>query len=364
MEWRGRGQQTIRPSMNDAAGATAAPPSLAGPRLSIIISNYNYGRFLDRAIESALGQREVTAEVIVVDDGSTDDSRERIARWADRVTVIQKPNEGQVSAYNAGFERAQGEFIIFLDADDYLDADAGKAVVDAFGPDVVKVHFRLRLVDSEGNDLGRTIPRKLDSGDLSGHLRERGTLYASAPGSGNAYRRSALSRLMPIAHNTVDRHGADLYTIYGISMLGNVQEVGESPLGAYRIHYSDQRALGFGNASQLHSREPESSCRRYEHMRSWLLQRLGPEYAISPELREFALEKQGFAAALFEGDNAYRARFMRGSTYLVTRLWPAIRRRPSATEQAGLTGWAVAALVLPHRLSKPLTRYVCNPNSR
>lgn len=350
--------------MNDVADATAVSSAPAGPRLSIIISNYNYGHFVDRAIESALDQVDVMTEVIVVDDGSTDDSRERIARWADRVTVIQKPNEGQVSAYNAGFEQSRGEYIIFLDADDYLDPHAGSTVVDAFAPDVVKVHFRLRLVDSEGNDLGRTIPRKLDSGDLSDYLRKRGTLYASAPGSGNAYRRSALSRLMPIAQNTVDRHGADLYTIYGISMLGKIQETGEAPLGAYRLHYADHRSLGFGNASQLHSREPESSCRRYDHMRSWLLQRLGPDYTILPDLREFALEKQGFAAALFDGDSAYRARLLRGGTYLVTRLWPAIRRRRSAKEQAGLTGWAVAALVLPHRLSEPLTRYVCNPNSR
>ena len=356
--------QLEQASTSGQASGQFEPLGHLRPQLSILISNYNYGRFVDRAIESALRQHGVTTEVIVVDDGSTDESRERIERWGDRITTVLKPNGGQVSAYNAGFARARGEYIIFLDADDYLDADAGSQVIQAFAPGVVKVHFRLRLVDGDGQPLGPAIPRKLDSGDLAYHLRVRGTLYASAPGSGNAYRRSALARLMPIAENTVDRHGADLYTIYGISVLGQIASAGMEPLGAYRMHHMDHSNLHFGNAAQEQSAEPESSCRRYAHMRTWLLDRLGPDYAISPELHDFSLEKQGFAKALF-GDNAnYSVRISRGGRYLVERLLPAIRRREHAVEQVGLAGWAVAALLLPRRYGEPVARYLCNPGSR
>src|SRR5215213_900396 len=88
------------------------------PLVSVIIDNYNYGRFLREAIDSALGQTYPRVEVIVVDDGSTDDSRAVIAAYGDRVVPVLKENGGQASAFNAGFAASRGELICFLDADD------------------------------------------------------------------------------------------------------------------------------------------------------------------------------------------------------------------------------------------------------
>ena len=87
---------------------------------SIIINNYNYGRFLADAIDSALSQTYPHVEVIVVDDGSTDSSRVIIGRYGDRITAVLKENGGQASAFNAGFRVSLGETIVFLDADDIL----------------------------------------------------------------------------------------------------------------------------------------------------------------------------------------------------------------------------------------------------
>ena len=84
---------------------------------SIIINNYNYGQFVGQAIESALEQTH-PAQVIAVDDGSTDDSREIIARFDSRVLPIFKPNGGQGSAMNDGFAMATGDIVLFLDSDD------------------------------------------------------------------------------------------------------------------------------------------------------------------------------------------------------------------------------------------------------
>src|SRR5713226_5859186 len=87
---------------------------------SIIVNNYNYGRFLKDAIDSALHQSYPGVEVIVVDDGSTDHSREIIASYGDRIIPVLKENGGQASAFNAGFSQSRGKVIFFLDSDDAM----------------------------------------------------------------------------------------------------------------------------------------------------------------------------------------------------------------------------------------------------
>src|SRR5215207_5228480 len=91
-----------------------------GRSVSVVVNNYNYERFLREAIDSALEQTYPHTEVVVVDDGSTDGSREVIAGYGEQVIPVLKENGGQASAFNAGFEASGGEVVIFLDADDYL----------------------------------------------------------------------------------------------------------------------------------------------------------------------------------------------------------------------------------------------------
>jgi glycosyltransferase involved in cell wall biosynthesis len=88
--------------------------------VSIIINNYNYDRFLPDAINSAINQTYPHTEIIVVDDGSTDNSRDIIAGYGQRIIPIFQPNSKQAAAFNSGFAKSKGDIIIFLDADDYL----------------------------------------------------------------------------------------------------------------------------------------------------------------------------------------------------------------------------------------------------
>jgi glycosyltransferase involved in cell wall biosynthesis len=96
------------------------------PRVSVLITNYNYAHFLRAAIDSALQQTYPVAEVIVVDDGSSDDSRAVIVAAAAATTAgrliipVLKENGGQGSAFNAGFARSSGDIVLLLDADDIL----------------------------------------------------------------------------------------------------------------------------------------------------------------------------------------------------------------------------------------------------
>lgn len=89
--------------------------------VSIVITNYNYAAYVGDAIESCLAQRVAPDEIIVVDDGSTDNSREVIERYAGRVTALYGTNQGVAHARNAGIEAATQPFIVCLDADDMLD---------------------------------------------------------------------------------------------------------------------------------------------------------------------------------------------------------------------------------------------------
>src|SRR5690242_6951979 len=140
------------------------------PLVSVVVNNYNYGSFLKDAIDSALAQTHRNTEVIVVDDGSTDDSRAIIAAYGDRVVPVLKENGGQASAFNSGLARSRGEVVLFLDADDMLLPTAVEHALPSFrDPAVAKVQWALWEVDEEGRRTGKMQP----SGELAeGNLRE------------------------------------------------------------------------------------------------------------------------------------------------------------------------------------------------
>lgn len=93
------------------------------PLVSVVVAVFNYGRYIDEALTSIFDQPYRPIEVIVVDDGSTDDSADRADRYPG-VTVIRQPNRGVSAARNAGVAVATGEFVAFLDADDVMTAAA------------------------------------------------------------------------------------------------------------------------------------------------------------------------------------------------------------------------------------------------
>jgi glycosyltransferase involved in cell wall biosynthesis len=333
-------------------------------KVSIVICNYNYERYLDGAIRSALWQEHPDTEVIVVDDGSTDGSREVLEKWGAAIRVVYKANEGQVSAYNAGFALVTGDIVLFLDSDDCLDPTACTRVVQAFRPGITKVHFRLRLVDENGAALGTSIPSRLAAGNLGDQLRFAGQLYDSSPGSGNAYRVAALRRLMPIVEDARDRHGADFFAIYGTSLLGGVAVAGDGPLGSYRVHRRQATDdLVFGNANPaLH--EPQRMYARYARLRRWVRERLGEGFDLAPVAANFSLEKQGYALAIFNA-GTYLGGLRAGAPLLATNVLPAIGlRRDPWVKRVLLAGWALGVLVLPRKAGLPLARFVCNPASR
>src|SRR5438128_2226574 len=126
-----------------------ATPARRRSRVSIIVTNHNYAEFLPHALHSALQQRGPEVEVIVVDDGSTDSSRDVIASFGDRVRPCLQDNQGQKGAFNTGLAAATGDIVMFLDSDDELTPGTAAAVAAAFAahPEAGRVLFRLAVVD-------------------------------------------------------------------------------------------------------------------------------------------------------------------------------------------------------------------------
>lgn len=96
----------------------------AYPRFSIVVNNYNYGNFIEEAIDSALRQMEPPDELVVVDDGSTDGSQDILHRYqlTHGIKLIEQKNQGQLRAVRRGFAAATGDVIVMLDSDDsFLD---------------------------------------------------------------------------------------------------------------------------------------------------------------------------------------------------------------------------------------------------
>lgn len=216
------------------------PHATAGPFVSIIIDNYNYGRFLREAIDSALAQTYGALEVIVVDDGSTDDSLAIIRAYGDRIIPVLQQNGGQAAAFNAGFTRSRGDLIIFLDADDVLRPDVVQRVSRTYQaqPGVAKIMYRMEVIDADSLRVGVLKPAAhlpLRSGDLRQHVLAFPFDMTWLATSGNAFSARVLRQIFPIPAQAYGRIGADWYLAHLTPLFGPViclAEVG----AAYRVH--------------------------------------------------------------------------------------------------------------------------------
>ncbi len=206
------------------------------PLVSIVINNFNYGRFLQQSIDSALAQTHSRTEVIVVDDCSTDGSREIIQARGDTVVpVLRATNGGQGAAINDGFRAVQGEIVIFLDADDYLYPEAARRVAEHWKRGTSKLQYRLHIVDAEGRKIALHPPPDvaLHTGDVTPRLTAVGR-YPCPVTSGNAWSAAVLKRILPVPEDEF-RLCADGYLVTVAPFHGPVISLDE-PLGAYRVH--------------------------------------------------------------------------------------------------------------------------------
>ena len=272
---------------------------MKAPFFTVLIDTYNYGGFIEDAVASALGQNfpAEEREILVVDDGSTDDTQERLQKFGEAIRCFRKPNGGQASAFNFGFEQARGEVIALLDADDvWLPEKLGR-VYEAFErhSGAGMVYHRVHLWDG-----ARDISEDTYFTAVSGRVTENKSALLRYPMVGTsclAFRREALQKLLPVPESL--RFQADAYLTALIIFVAEVAAVPEF-LGKYRLHGAN---LFQANAERVSRRQLERRMSVREalisEIENWLKKQ--GEDVDSPEIHAYlkqwvkAQESDGFA---------------------------------------------------------------------
>lgn len=324
--------------------------------VAIVINNYNYARFLPDAIGSAAGQTHPRTRLVVVDDGSTDDSRAVIERHAAVIDeVLLKENGGQASAINLGFEHCEGDIVMFLDADDVLRPDAAARVAAAFAadPGLAKCQSPTEVIDVDGRPTGEIKPAAhlpLPNGDLRAAELAAPFDQTWMAMSANAFRVDALRQVMPMPPKEF-RICADWYLVHLTALLGTVASL-EQPLVGYRVHG--------GNNYQ-----PERPGLELDHVRRTIgfteatiaeLERVADELELGgprPILSIWALANRMISLRADPAAHPVPGDSRRAILADAVR---ALRRRPDVTAPlaAMFTAWFLTEALVPRRFAAPL----------
>jgi glycosyltransferase involved in cell wall biosynthesis len=228
---------------------------MTAPLFTVLIDTYNYGRYIEDAVRSVLAQNFAAelVEILVVDDGSTDDTAERLKQFGTAIRYLRKSNGGQASAFNYGFAKARGEFIALLDADDAWLPDKLKTIYDALqqDPRTGMIYHRLYLWSEDGE-----LSKAGHFAAISGQVTENRVALLSYPmmqTSCLAFRRATLQELLPVPE--VLRTQADAYLTALVIFVAPVLAVDEY-LAKYRVHGTNlfHAAQAKASASQLQNR--------------------------------------------------------------------------------------------------------------
>jgi glycosyltransferase involved in cell wall biosynthesis len=197
-------------------------------RVSIVIPAYNHARFLARAVDSVLAQTYPDLELIVLDDGSTDDTRAVLKSYGARLRWESQSNMGQAATLNKGWSMAAGVLLGYLSADDALLPDAVRQAVECLERhrDAVMVYPDFYQVDEEENRLRAVRTPEFSYADML-------CKGICAPGPGALFRRSAFARAG--GWDPALRRIPDFEFWLRLGLQGRFQRVPEV-LAAYRVH--------------------------------------------------------------------------------------------------------------------------------
>jgi glycosyltransferase involved in cell wall biosynthesis len=208
----------------------------AEPFVSVAVSTFNYGRYIGECLDAIVGQDYPADrfEIVVIDDGSTDDTKARVERFGERVRYEYQDNTGLIATMNRLLGLCRGEFVLTIDPDDVWEPGKIRAVVDRFlaEPDAAVVSHPSLVIDEAGKPLagrrGEAPYARFTAEDLA---REPAQL---AHQSGLAYRRSVLEKILPIP-GTRRFANPDLYLVHAALEHGAATFLKE-PLNRYRQH--------------------------------------------------------------------------------------------------------------------------------
>jgi glycosyltransferase involved in cell wall biosynthesis len=239
------------------------------PKVSVVVDNHNYGRFLHETLDSVLAQGygEKDLEILVADDGSTDDSREILASYAPRVKALLQVRQGQATAFNNGLAAATGEVVCLLDSDDVFLPGKLDAVLEAFkDPKVVCVQHFLHDTDAKLAPVPRRFPAWPARYALDDYAAGRTEFTAT---SGLAFRRATLQKLLPIPKDLF-YYLDDFLTAHALfhGEIANIPAV----YGLHRMHGDNWCAGGLENPAKI-ERDFQDRALYASHRDRWLAER-------------------------------------------------------------------------------------------
>lgn len=336
--------------------------------MSIVITNFNYASYLRPAIDSALGQTHPRVEVVVVDDGSTDGSREIIVSYGRRVTGVFQDRAGQASAINRGVEHSSGDLFIFLDADDVLKPSIAARVGSAFQQNAhaSKFQYRMEIIDERGEPTGRVLPSphlSLPCGDLRPLILSSPDDLTWMSTSGNAYPAHVLRNILPIPEEEF-RACPDWFLAFVPLLVGPVETV--QGIGAqYRLHGKNSFTVSSLDLAQIR-KTIDYSQRSHRAIEFWA-SRL--ELDGAPSLSR--LESASFA---YIGNRMISSKLDsarhpieddRPATLCLGGFGAAWRRSGvSLTMRIAFVAWLTAMLLTPRSLALRLATLFVFPDSR
>jgi glycosyltransferase involved in cell wall biosynthesis len=322
-------------------------------KVSIVINNHNYAKYIGSCIESALAQTYQNVEVIVSDDGSTDNSRAIIEAYRSSVITSFKPNAGQGSALNAGFKKSSGDLLIFLDADDILWPTCVAEVVRHWRPNLLKLHYNLAVIDASGEPIGSLyLKPPLPRGDLRQQLLSQGTVVSMGM-SGNVFPRTFLNQIMPMPEIGWER-GADTYLFNLAALSGQVGAIDE-PLGGYRVHGNNVSAkVKEGKVNKVALRKFLQREILTDESLATYGQKIGVNFRPGtltgslPHIQQLFLHEKFFREDRCFGEKSVIKLFILYIKLLITSKTLPLYKKTI------IAGWSLMVMLLPKALAQPL----------
>jgi len=213
-------------------------------KVSVLINNYNYGKFLKECIDSVLNQSYSNIEIVVYDDGSRDDSQKVLKEYEDKITLIAKknygksPNLNQMNAIYKAYLEAKGDIVFLLDSDDYFKKDKVEKVVNVFKEDseVEIVQHPLEEVDRKGKSRNSIVPVLKKVSDHKEYILTNNSLsHLFVPTSGLAFKKEFLDRVLPLREDNSIHLWADTRLMLLGAITTKIINLYE-PLTCYRQH--------------------------------------------------------------------------------------------------------------------------------
>lgn len=224
------------------------------PLVSVVIANYNYAQFIGEAISSVLNQTYQRFEVLICDDGSTDNSCEVIETYARRdirIKLLRQTNSGVASALNAAYMMSVGLVVCLLDADDAFEPTKIESVVMSFAqnPQAGFCIHKMQPVSVAGKKLGSPVPLELDQGWIGPRvLAAGGSTFGIPTASGISFRREVADQIFPVPLHL--KRMCDNYLWRAAISLTEVCDV-PAALGKYRLHGGNLTGMPTVSASGI-----------------------------------------------------------------------------------------------------------------